>query len=156
MSEKNDIKYGQLWARHSELVSNSDVGNYRINFEGLKNAIDEALRDAQTGAVWVKASERFPGWRKPVRWRLGGIEKKVCDVYYLMQAESPAHISEYEWLDEAAPSGEREEDAVSFAEWLYDNFKGYDPMVEKWVYGDDEKRYTTAELYKLFKQNENP
>lgn len=58
MSEKNDIKYGQLWARHSGQVSNSDVGNYRINFEGLKNAIDEALRDAQTGAVWVKAAQK--------------------------------------------------------------------------------------------------
>ena len=30
--------------------------------------------------------------------------------------------------------------------------KGYDPICEKWVYGEDELRYSTAELYNIFKQ----
>ena len=39
-----DIKYGQLWARHSELVEAAQVGTYRISFEGLKKAIEEVIR----------------------------------------------------------------------------------------------------------------
>lgn len=64
MEKSNDIKYGQLWARYSELVESDAVGVYRITFEGLKNAIDEAMttvaEQAPTGARWVKASERLP------------------------------------------------------------------------------------------------
>lgn len=43
MSDKKEIKYGQLWARHSVLVEADQVGTYRITFEGLKEAVDEAL-----------------------------------------------------------------------------------------------------------------
>lgn len=61
---------------------------------------------AQPGPVWVKASERLPGWRTPVRWRLKGVEMKKYDVAYISQAESPAHWMDLEWLDESATPSE--------------------------------------------------
>ena len=60
-----------------------------------------------SGAVWVKASERLPGWRQKVRWRLDGIERKVNDVLYLANGESPAYLPDYEWLDEQPAAGDQ-------------------------------------------------
>ncbi len=50
-----EIKYGQLWARHSELVEVDQVGKYRVSFEGLKKAVEEALRvqRGQPSATWL-------------------------------------------------------------------------------------------------------
>lgn len=39
----NEIKFGQLWARHSLLVNKLDVGKYRIDMIGLKGAVAEVL-----------------------------------------------------------------------------------------------------------------
>lgn len=63
---------------------------------------------------------------------------------------------EYILLDDeklitAAEQPGREVEAVTFTDWVKHNTKGYDPIVEKWVYGENEYRYTTTELYNLFK-----
>lgn len=69
--------------------------------------------------MWVKASERLPGWRTPVKWRLKGVEMKKYDVAYISQAESPAHWMDLEWLDESAtPSESPAEQPVSELEHL--------------------------------------
>lgn len=59
-------------------------------------------KTAQPGAVWVKASDRLPGWRTPVKWRFKGVEMKKYDVAYMSQAESPRHWMDYEWYDESS------------------------------------------------------
>lgn len=53
------------------------------------------------GAVWVKASERLPGLRTPVKWRQGEIEMKVTPVWYMVLDTNSEYLSECEWLDES-------------------------------------------------------
>lgn len=109
-----EIKYGQLWARYSELVQPEAVGNYRITFEGLKRAIEEALRIEQpkTGAVWVKASERLPGWGQFVNWRYNDKIPAGKDTVYGMTNRRPVSLHSLEWLDESGTAAGREEDWV--------------------------------------------
>lgn len=99
----------------------------------------------QVGAVWVKASERLPGFKTPVKWRLDGIErnKGKVTVVYMANGESPAYLSDYEWLD-ATPAAGREEDAVKFHDWAINNAWEIDHR--------EEHTHTTAELYAIFKQ----
>lgn len=72
----------------------------------------EEMTGQQQGQVWVKASERLPGWRTPVKWRLNGVEMKKYDVEYISQAESPGHWMDLEWLDESSANN-RDLDGVS-------------------------------------------
>jgi len=55
-------------------------------------------------------------------------------------------------LKNAVPALESAKVAIAFADWIKHSAKGYDPICEKWVYGEDELRYSTAELYDIFKQ----
>lgn len=61
----------------------------------------DAIEATPTGAVWVKASERLPGWKQPVKWRVYGVERKTQTLSYLAYSESPADLPSYEWLDES-------------------------------------------------------
>lgn len=54
---EQEIKYGQLWARHSELVEADQVGKYRVTFEGLKKAVEEAMRIQQPNEQPVEQKE---------------------------------------------------------------------------------------------------
>lgn len=127
---EEEIKYGQLWARHSELVSNSDVGNYRINFDGLKKAVDEALRSNRQGAVWVKASARLPEISKPTKLIIVKRYEGVPDVFSVkaMTAAQLADIVKYdlanfEWLDEGTAAGREEELWEAFENELYEIYR---------------------------------
>lgn len=117
---------------------------------GHEAASERGKWEAQPGAVWVKASERLPGWKKRVKWRDGNNHSYATDgEISLFEMEMP-NLEGWEWLDESAAG---REDAVEFAEWLLEY--GYEPSFEKkWVdyskTGDN--RVSTAELYELFKQ----
>lgn len=113
--------------------------------------IDKIGGEARAGAVWVKATARLPGWDKLVEWRFAGKEPTAKETVRFLS--SAANIHQWEWLDESAPSGERESDAVAFAEWLRDNT--VPDGAPKLFYKHDISRYTTAQLYDIFKQNRN-
>jgi len=61
----------------------------------------EDLKKAQTGAIWVKASERLPGIKTPVKWRQGEREMKVKAVWYMVLDTDSEYLSKCEWLDES-------------------------------------------------------
>jgi hypothetical protein len=81
------------------------------------------------GCEWVKASERLPGWGKSVRWRLDGIERKACDVFYMANGESPACIPNYEWYDEFPSKEGNKEREVALIQYIRENYK---PSKEVW------------------------
>lgn len=95
------------------------ASNEKISYEETLYQIEhfakEGLKSAQQGAVWVRASERLPGFKTPVKWRLDGIErnKGKVTVIYMANGESPAHLPDYEWYDESGTAAVREEDAAS-------------------------------------------
>jgi hypothetical protein len=88
---------------------------------------DEAQHAAE--CEWVKASERLPGWGKSVRWRLDGIERKACDVFYMANGESPACIPNYEWYDEFPSKEGNKEREVALIQYIRENYK---PSKEVW------------------------
>lgn len=157
----SEIKYGQLWARHSELVNNSDVGNYRVSFEGLKNAVDEALRSAQRGAVWVKVSE----FNKQQNIHYCGRTKSEAGIIYATiywdhkwQRFVNGSINEsveFEILDElGTAAAERGEDAVEFAQWIDSIATRVSATQWKVGGGSIQSIATTGALYEQFKQKE--
>lgn len=149
----SEIKYGQLWARHSELVTPDTVGKYRISFEGLKNAVGEVLRSAQPGAVWVKATTRLPGIRAEVKWRIDGGEWEAKETPLGMWYNKPNDFHKYEWLDESGTAAGRGEDAVAFAKWATLNHWRWVEGLRVWKNPmQDIDQMTTAELYAIFKQ----
>lgn len=108
----------------------------------------------QPGAVSATIEygvEKFEGW---YAWFRIGVQKfRLQDATDKEHAEwyvKMLHIA-FANLGGTAVAGREEDNAVAFAEWLYENFKGYDPIADKWVYGEDENRYTIKELYKIFK-----
>jgi hypothetical protein len=89
-----EIKYGQLWARHSELVEADQVGKYRVNFEGLKKAVEEAMRIQQPNEQPVEQKEnevaiirwlREEGWEP--RNHTGWAKNADNESYYLTDKE---------------------------------------------------------------------
>lgn len=121
-----DIKYGQLWARHSELVEANQVGAYSISFEGLKNAVGEVLRGKKPGAVWVKAS-KFK-YELEVVYHAKYDDNNKGAGYFNEEYEGANHV--FIWqdgadtfqnsfhrlliLDESGTAAEREEDFTEF------------------------------------------
>lgn len=60
----------------------------------------------ESGAGWVKASERLPGWGQYVRWRHeSGKELPGKESVHSMTDTSPVSLHGFEWLDEG---GEKE------------------------------------------------
>jgi hypothetical protein len=102
---QEEIKYGQLWARHSELVVADQVGNYRISFEGMKRAIEEVLRMQHPGSnVWVKMSDRLPD--KDGYYHVRKKPKKPTETdkdlqYYHSETKRFSWDNVIEWLDES-------------------------------------------------------
>jgi hypothetical protein len=92
-------------------------------------------------AVWVKASERLPGWGRSVKWRLDGIERKKCDVFYMANGESPAYMPNYEWYDESrtATTDDRQtnDTATVNAKYLctFENFEEWVSKARSWIGG---------------------
>jgi hypothetical protein len=136
---EQDIKYGQLWARHSELVEADQVGKYRVNFEGLKKAVDEAIKMQRPagGAAWIKANERFPVKKQVIAKKFisylntevvgkasSATGEMICfdwGVSSICLAIGHDELNDLEWLDESPneqPVEQKENDAVAFAEWL--------------------------------------
>lgn len=140
--------------------------NYpKVNEEQYKVRKEFDGRHVQrSGAVWVKASDRLPGFKTPVKWRLDGIERnkgKVI-VVYMATGESPAFLSDYEWLDESGTAAGREEgqkllgqvDPVDFAKWMlqYDFETKYTKSGKAWICPRiyPEEQFTTEQVYDLF------
>lgn len=68
----------------------------------LKQELEELQGTRKQGPVWVKASERLPGLKKPVRWRLDGKELSPREVWYMVHDTNSGSLINYEWLDESA------------------------------------------------------
>lgn len=134
-----------------------------------------AVKEAQTAAVWVKATTRLPvhlaHWNMPVnadcafhikidgKNRIAEIfdERKAGEdepVYCFSINEESVFKEDFhriEWLDESAAG--REDDAVEFAEWCANNYQWeYDPTSDECRWLEADNFYTTAELYAKFKQ----
>lgn len=63
----------------------------------------------QTGAVWVKAKDRLPGWKRRVKWRDGNDHSCATNgEISLFEMEKP-NLEGWEWYDES-PAAAREED----------------------------------------------
>lgn len=62
----------------------------------------EWAKKSTTGAVWVKASDRLPGWVFPVKWRLGnGPETQRKIALSEMTDNGMKEILKWEWFDES-------------------------------------------------------
>lgn len=83
----------------------------------LIEGIDEALAEwkgcnetlppvTQQGAVWVMATDRLPGWYKPTKWRLYGVEMDGQYALAYMTNNYPNSLYGWEWLDESGQSKE--------------------------------------------------
>jgi len=70
--------------------------------EAIFKAMDEFAATPQ-GIGWVKASERLPGLKTPVKWRQGELEMKVKAVWYMVLDTNTEYLSNCEWLDEGQP-----------------------------------------------------
>lgn len=106
------LKYDELCERYKSL----DQAMFAMQQEHLK---------AQTGPVWVKASERLPGWKKRVKWRDGNNHSYATDgEISLFEMEKP-NLEGWEWLDESAG----ESDAVELIKYIRENYK---PSKEAW------------------------
>lgn len=117
------------------------------------------LKEAQPGPRWVKCSDRLPGYKLRVKWRDGNDHSYATDGEISMFEMEKPNLEGWEWLDESPAAG-KEEDAVSFAQWLAT--ERWQPRINtEWaryetVYSDVSVK-TTGELYKLYKQQkENP
>lgn len=110
------------------------------------------------GAVWVKASERLPGFETPVKWRLDGIErnKGKVTVVYMANGESPAFLSDYEWYDETgAPDQPGKEEAVKeLVEFARDCAKNWDCDSDAHRYNTLCRKCEAQKLYDIYK-NQN-
>jgi hypothetical protein len=85
-------------------------------------------KEKSTGPRRVKASDRLPGLKTPVKWRQGGIEMKANPVWYMVLDTNAEYLSECEWLDEGA--GEKEGiDLPAFVQYIRENYK---PSKEAW------------------------
>lgn len=105
----------------------------------------------QQSEVWVKATERLPGVRTEVKWRIDGKEWEMKETPLGMWYNKPNDFNKYEWLDESgtAAAGREESDAVKFAEWVRETYQPDEFSL--WI-DHAGNQYTTAELYTKFKQ----
>lgn len=126
----------------------------------------EKMRGKQEGPRWVKCSDRMPEISKPPKLLTVKRYEAIPEIYSTraVTAAQLADIVKYdfanfEWLDEQPAAG-REEDAVAFAEWILKNDleATFNDKGKSWVdfrLPRGKNKFTTAELYKLFKQH-NP
>lgn len=73
------------------------------------------------GAVWVKASERLPGVRAEVKWRIDDVEWGVKETPLGMWYNKPNTFHKYEWYDEGTAAATREDDGLALLAWLNKN-----------------------------------
>lgn len=119
------------------------------------------LTNAQhpAGCEWVKASERLPGLKTAVKWRVDGIEMKAKALWYMVHDTNSEYLSNCEWYDES-PSEPEQKEAVEFAqvleamEWVKMSNWGFARGIGWQVYGDPNpsKYLTTAQLYEQYLQ----
>lgn len=95
------------WELINRIVS--QWGN-AVEMPNMEQWLKDYASKAQQGARWVKASERLPGIKKPVKWRSSGVEMKVQQLWYMVHDTNSEYLSECEWYDESAAG--RESDAV--------------------------------------------
>lgn len=79
--------------------SNAEVVAKKIN-EFLKSFVGWEARPRQEGAVWVKATERLPGWNKEVKWRQLGKERGY-ETPKSMLGWASMFLKDLEWYDES-------------------------------------------------------
>ena len=121
--------------------------------QGVLNKTSERLfqRDGKVGAVWVKASERLPGWAKFVEWRYENKVSAGKDTVLGIAKRGIEYFQLLEWLDESATTDYqqvKESDAVEFAEWM---------EINRWEIDHREERtHTPAELYLIFRKEATP
>jgi hypothetical protein len=158
---QEEIKYGQLWARHSELVVADQVGNYRISFEGMKRAIEEVLRMQHPGSnVWVKMSDRLPD--KDGYYHVRKKPKKPTETdkdlqYYHSETKRFSWDNVIEWLDESNEQPvEQKENEVAILRWLRE--EGWEPRNHTgWAkHADNESYYLTdKEIWNEYQKQKN-
>jgi hypothetical protein len=88
-----------LWGRHSEIIN----GRHLMTPAGFYNAMNELGDELQapTGARWVKASDRLPGFTTPVRWRDGNDHSHVTDGKIPLIDMAKPFLVGWEWYDES-------------------------------------------------------
>lgn len=165
VSKLNRIEVFEAIKGFNELITFLDSTCYAYE-EGANGREGRCLKaESRTGAVWVKASTRFPTL-KPViaKMFVSYIFKVVVGTASSTTGEmicfdwgvssvclriGHEELKNLEWLDEqAAPPGEREVDAVEFGAWIRLSWM---PTENGWVDALG-KFETTAGLYLLFKQ----
>lgn len=106
LSKELQEKDAQLQdAKEKIKVLTYDNNKLKGEVEGLKNAVEELKR--QTGAVWVKASERLPGWRQSVKWKSHeGAEVGKHPLFAMTDPGTAEAMDGWEWLDESAAGRE--------------------------------------------------
>lgn len=109
-----EIKFGQLWARHSLIVNRLDVGKYRIDMIGLRGAVAEVLGyvvadKAQPGPRWVRCTDRLPGYKLGVRWRDGNDHYNVTKGKISLYEMDKANLEGWEWYDEQPAADSKSE-----------------------------------------------
>jgi hypothetical protein len=74
------------------------------------------------GCEWVKCSDRLPGYKNSVKWRVSGSDVVRNATLEALLRDRNFYFKSWEWLDESpAPAAGREEEAVAFHEWAINN-----------------------------------
>lgn len=100
--EELRTKYDNILATESGHESKTENVWQSGYAAGHEAASERGKWKAQPGEVWVKASERLPGVKTPVKWREGETEMKVKTVWYMVLDTNSEYLSKCEWLDESA------------------------------------------------------
>jgi hypothetical protein len=88
--------------------------------EKLKEAIKDELEEQQatTGAVWVKASERLPGWTHPVHWRIADGPQTNGKIPVCEMSKGVDISVKWEWLYESAIAPNPDELWDEYSEYI--------------------------------------
>lgn len=165
----------ELWNMLPDNCKKSMLPLKETYIESLMADIDSYStgRHPQPGAAWIKASERTPTHDGIVHLKIVGLNR-VGNFFdnglgkgvYVNGPEpysfGEEKFSEIYWLDESGTAATgREEDAISFAEWILNNHleQTFNDNGKQWIdyrLPSGQNKISTGQLYELFKQKEKP
>lgn len=123
---------GKSWVLNIPARPNSDPD---LIFTELNYRFKKLI--GQLGPVWVKATERLPGWEQPVHWRIGEGRPQTEGKIPLCDLHEGIKVTDWAWLDESATFSES--------------------PAEQPVYSEQERHETRVALrllLKLFRSNQ--
>jgi hypothetical protein len=91
-----------------------EYDRFNVKQEGRYKALEEVLQwlnpAAPTGARWVKATTRLPGWEQLVKWRFNGVEQSEKST--VKMSFNAANLDRWEWLDESGTANNIDPDEL--------------------------------------------